>query len=216
MADSAAPLHAQIRPDVWLDARRALWLPAHELLVVADLHWGYATGPQGVSGAWGDEEIRNKLNALIADYQPAEMIWLGNSLHTPEGHVVAEAFLDAPRTPPTIVVAGNHDLRWSRAIMTTVVRGQYFFHHGDARRPVPEGCTEVMGHYHPAVAWSEGASGRLKLPAMVESPRRFILPAFSPWAGATPWNTFAGEDECLWAVSPRRVFRFQSASSPKV
>ncbi|MDB6169940.1 MAG: metallophosphoesterase [Verrucomicrobia bacterium] len=210
MAEKRPPPPTLIRPDLWLDNRRALWLPRPRLLVVADLHWGYAVShrTQGnLLPLWGDDEIAARLASLIADYRPAEMVWLGDSLHALPGRASAERFLAEPANPATLVLAGNHDVRWTRATELCVCRDGYFFHHGNADHAVPEGCLEIVGHHHPAVTWYDGAGGRLKLPALVDGPRRLIMPAFSPWAAGTPWNSLRAPDETLWGIAPNRIFR---------
>jgi len=210
MAEKRPPPPTLIRPDVWLDNRRALWLSRIRLLVVADLHWGYAVSHRARGNLlpiWGDEEIAARLRGLMADYKPAEVIWLGDSLHALAGRAAAESFLADSTLPPATVLAGNHDVRWPRAKEASFQRDGYFFHHGNAGLTVPSDCMEIVGHHHPAVSWSDGAGGNLKLPALVEGPRRLILPAFSPWAAGTPWNALRQPGETLWAIAPQRIFR---------
>ncbi len=211
-----APLphpRAEILPEVWLDARLALWLAELRLLVVADLHWGYAAS-HAVRGSllplWGDDEIAARLDALIADYRPAEMLWLGDSLHTLTGRASAEAWLHRATVPVT-VLAGNHDRKWPRAALPTEHRGRFFFHHGDGSPVLPSGSLEIIGHHHPAVTWNDGAGGRFKLPALVASDRRLILPAFSPWAAGAPWRARSGET--LWGIAPQRIFAFAPSAA---
>ncbi|QYM80130.1 metallophosphoesterase [Horticoccus luteus] len=199
----------EILPGLWLDARRALWFAAQRLLVVADLHWGYAAAHRATGNLlplWGDDEIAARLNHLVADYAPAEMLWLGDSLHALPGRAAAEDFLRTTSTPITIL-SGNHDVKWPRAADATLVRAGLFFHHGD--RPVPPltaGTIEIIGHHHPALLWRDYTGTRLKLPALIASPSRLILPAFSPWAAGTPWNDRLSPGDILWAVSPKRIF----------
>ncbi|HWA08878.1 MAG TPA: metallophosphoesterase [Opitutaceae bacterium] len=207
MATSRPP-RTEIQPDLWLDARRALWLARPRLLVVADLHWGYASSHRAQGNllpAWGDEEIAARLQALVADYQPDGMVWLGDSLHTLAGRRTAEDFLRSAGIAAT-VLAGNHDRRWPLAEAASHCRDGFFFHHGDTEPAVPEGCVELIGHHHPAVSWSDGAGGHLRLSALVASARRLILPAFSPWAAGTPWNHRLLPGEVLWAIAPTRIF----------
>ena len=155
--------------------------------------------------AWGDADIARRLNSLIADYAPAEMIWLGDCVHAAEGAARAEAFLrDSP--VPVIALAGNHDRRWRSAGAISALRGNYFFHHGDTSPARPPRCIEVIGHHHPAVSWGDGAGSRLKLPALVVGAQRIVLPAFSPWAAGTPWNSQPDLEETIWAVAPTRIF----------
>jgi len=202
-----SPPRLEILPDLWLDARLALWLAASRTLVMADLHWGFAESHRirgNLLPAWGDAEIAHRLRSLVTEYQPAEMIWLGDSLHTVGGRTAAEEFLSANGVPIAVVV-GNHDRRWSRAAeLSSVRRGKYVFHHGDRNVPINADELEVVGHYHPAVSWGDGAGTRLKLPALVQSKQRIILPAFSPWAAGTPWR--AAPDETVYAIGTKRIF----------
>ncbi len=212
---STVAARAEIRPGVWLDARRALWLAGERLLVVADLHWGYAESHQARGNllpAWGDDVIEQRLLALVADHRPREMLWLGDIVHATEGAARAERFLRDPPVP-TIVLAGNHDRRWPVARERAITRGGYFFHHGDAAPQVPEAAIEVIGHHHPAITWGDGAGTQIKLPALVASPRRLILPAFSPWAAGAPWPCSSDANEILWAITPARVFALPRSSS---
>jgi metallophosphoesterase superfamily enzyme len=205
---SSNPVRVEVQPGVWLDSRLAVWFAFERLLVIADLHWGYAASHR-VRGNllpwWGDEEIERQLRSLLADYQPAEMIWLGDVVHAAEGGLHAETFLRSSAVPTTLL-AGNHDRRWPRATVKSVTRGNYFFHHGNDTLAVPENCVEVIGHHHPAVSWGDGAGSRLKLPALVVGARRLVLPAFSPWATGTPWPCDTSGRETVWAVSPARIF----------
>jgi uncharacterized protein len=105
-------------------------------------------------------------------------------------------------------------VRWARANAQSVVRGGYFLHHGNRELEVPQEHVEIIGHHHPAVSWHDGAGGRMKLPALVDGPRRLILPAFSPWAAGTPWNHNLRDGESLWAVTARRVFQLPRPGPP--
>src|SRR3954471_9799664 len=99
-------ISCEILPGIWLDGRLALWLAEPRLLVMADLHWGYAASHQASGNllpSWGDAELAGRLHGLIEDYRPAEMIWLGDSLHTLDGRVPAENFLRASSIPVTLV-----------------------------------------------------------------------------------------------------------------
>lgn len=210
---STASARAEILPGIWLDGRLALWLPAERLLIVADLHWGYSASHRARGNLlpiWGDDEIAQRLRALIADYQPAEMLWLGDTVHAAEGAARAEQFIrESPA--PIVLLAGNHDRRWRNAGEQTLRRGNWFFHHGDRTPTVPEGCIEIIGHHHPAVSWSDGAGTRLKRPALVVRRHRLILPAFSPWAAGTPWNDSLAAGDTLWIVTPNRIFALPPA-----
>jgi metallophosphoesterase superfamily enzyme len=207
---------AEIRLGLWLDSRLALWIAAERLLVVADLHWGYSASHRARGNLlplWGDEEIEQRLRALIADYAPEQLLWLGDCVHAAEGGAPAERFLRAAPVPVT-VLAGNHDRHWRGApCARSLARGGYFFHHGDTALAPPAGCLEIIGHHHPAVSWSDHAGTRVKLPALVASARRLILPAFSPWAAGTPWQAKLAPGDTLWAIAPGRIFALPRSSA---
>lgn len=206
-------IRAQIQPGLWLDARRAVFFETLGVLAVADVHWGYATSHRAAGNLlpmWGDEEIARTLAALIADYAPREMIWVGDSLHALSGRDAAEEFLRGSPVPVTLL-PGNHDRRWRADFAMHATRGDYMFHHGDVPLALAESQIEVIGHHHPSFSWYDGAGGRVKLPALVHGPRRIILPAFSPWAAGVPWNEALREDEQLWVTSPKRVFAVTAA-----
>ncbi|MEI9999593.1 MAG: metallophosphoesterase [Verrucomicrobiota bacterium] len=203
-------LEAEIRPSWRLSAERSLYLAVERTLVVADIHWGYADSHRRVGNLlpmWGDAEIARRLRRLLGHYRPARMIWLGDSLHTPLSASVAEAFLDALAPELEVVVlAGNHDRAWPRAGAHEFRLGGCFFHHGDRAPEVDAGLIEIIGHMHPAIAWGDGAGLRLKVPALVEGPRRIILPSFSDWSAGAPWNGRLEPDERLWLISRRRIW----------
>jgi metallophosphoesterase superfamily enzyme len=211
------PPRVEIRRDIWLDARLALWLAELRILVVADLHWGYAVSHRvhgNLLPAWGDADIAQRLNSLVADYDPSEMIWLGDSLHTLAGPDAASEFLNASPVPVTIV-SGNHDARWSRAQGCAVLtRGSFFLHHGDRAHDVPVEALEIVGHHHPAISWRDGGGTRLKLPALIAGRRRLVLPAFSPWAAGVPWENPVA-DETVYAIGSKRIFTVPRAHNQK-
>lgn len=209
-----------ILPDAVFDSRLCLFLPETRTLVVADLHWGYAESHRAAGNlfpVWGDAELEAKLHALIADHRPNEIVWLGDSLHSarsaPLARARAEAFIGASLVP-VIVVAGNHDARWPLARIGPLRRGRFVLHHGDRAlgsspsERLTEAECEIVGHHHPAYLHCDGAGTRLKVPALVQTPRCLILPAFSPWAAGVAWNQRLHAGDVLWAATPRRLLRF--------
>jgi putative SbcD/Mre11-related phosphoesterase len=203
-------VRAEIRPGVWLDEGRALYIAQRRTLVIADIHWGYADShrQQGnLLPLWGNEETALRLRTLLDKYAPKRMVWLGDSLHTSKASEAAEAFLsELPAGLEVIVIRGNHDRSWSRADTDEFRMGDYSMHHGDRTRPARNGVTEIIGHIHPAFSWSDGAGMRLKVPVLVEEENRLILPAFSDWSSGAAWNNKVQPGEKLWLISSRRIF----------
>jgi metallophosphoesterase superfamily enzyme len=199
----------EINPGWWLSGERTLYFAAERTLAVADIHWGYAHSHRlagNLLPLWGNDGIAHRLRRVLARYAPARMIWLGDSLHTPDAAEFAERFLEELGGIEVIVVKGNHDRRWPRADRIDYRMGACVFHHGDVVRDLAPGEIEVIGHLHPAISWSDGAGLRLKVPALVQGPRRIVLPSFSDWSAGAAWNDRLAEDEKLWLVSPRKVW----------
>jgi metallophosphoesterase superfamily enzyme len=203
-------LHVEVRPGLWLNRERALYLERERTLVIADIHWGYAHSHRRVGNLlplWGNEQTAERLRLLLAHYAPARMIWLGDSLHAPDASSFAEEFLG--KLPPgveAIILRGNHDRKWPRADRAEFRFGDYVFHHGDKVRPSEKGVTEIIGHIHPAFSWSDGAGSRVKVPVLVEETNRLILPAFSDWSSGADWNGKSENARNLWLISSQRIF----------
>lgn len=177
--------------------------------MIADIHWDYAESHRRAGNLlplWGSEATTGRLRRLVRQYEPARMIWLGDSLHQPTDAEAAEQFLEEIAPVEAIVIAGNHDRKWKRANRQEFVLGGCFFHHGHIARKVEPPLVEVTGHVHPALSWSDGAGLRLKLPALVEGPRRIILPSFSDWSSGTSWHDQLQDDEKLWLISPKKIW----------
>ena len=109
----------------------------------------------------------------------------------PDG-IVLRPFNGSEEEVQCIVRAMARDLSEPYSIFTY----RYFVHNW------PDQC--ICGFVN--VPTADGAGTRLKLPALVASPRRLILPAFSPWAAGTTWNNDALPEEILWAIAPSRIF----------
>jgi putative SbcD/Mre11-related phosphoesterase len=201
--------HVEIQPGWWLSSDRALYLAPERTLVVADIHWGYAHSHRlagNLLPLWGNDTIALRLRRLLERYQPQRMIWLGDSLHTPGAAEFADRFLAELGALEVIVVQGNHDRQWPRANHLDFRLGACLFHHGDSPRELGPGEIEIIGHLHPAISLGDGAGLRLKVPALVQGPRRIILPSFSEWSAGVTWNHQLAADETLWLVSSRKIW----------
>jgi uncharacterized protein len=201
----------EVWPGVWLDGELSLWFKEYGTLVIADIHWGYALS-QRRQGAlfpdWGNQQITERLHRLLERYQPQRMVWLGDALHTMAGREMAEQFLEGT-TVETLILRGNHDRKWAKAISTPLVMGPYWLHHGDQLLVRPSEAIEIIGHFHPAITCRDGAGLRLKLPAFIQGSTRWILPAFSPWAAGTKWQLEGACEEKVWLIAPRRIFPYR-------
>ena len=221
----------EIAPGVILDSRLALVHSTESWLAVADLHFGYELTKRhqgGLFPLYGIETITGRLKALIRDHRPSTLVLVGDLIDGPGAHtqfadlVSAIASLDPP--PEIVALQGNHDrghvldiLPFRPEFETPTFR----FHHGhephrlDAR---DDGRIQVTGHLHPTHTFRDGAGLSLKLPVLVQeqSPdrgHRWVLPAFSPWAGGRNWQTYdLPRDATLTACSPTRVFQIPASN----
>lgn len=199
---------------ILLDGRLALFHEGERWLALADTHFGYSEAMRQAGAlfpVWGNETILTRLQALCADYRPDFLIILGDLVH---GRVCRNEFGDFLQhlralASKLILIRGNHDRSptvEAASFVESWSHGAFFFHHGHLDLPAPPGCIEVTGHWHPAVSLRDGAGLSLKLPAFVQLERRWILPAFSPWAGGKTWNPHDTPGARRWACSPHGVF----------
>ncbi len=206
-----------VAPEIVLDSRLALYHRAERWLAVADLHYGYELSLRAAGALtplWGMDEIETRLRTLVTHYQPERLILCGDLVHDRASHQEARALFERLRALGCEVVplVGNHDRRAFAAgeLRENFATPGFFFHHGD--RPADAAAVgdrvEIVGHHHPAATLSDGAGFSTKLPAFVQAAgnRRWILPAFSPWAEGGTRNGGQGAGARVWRCSPRRIF----------
>jgi len=199
----------ELAPGMWLDARRALWMPEARLLAIADLHLGYAwahrhAGP--LMPITARDTTAERLCALVDDYKPERVVLLGDIVHraVPVKPVKEALLAVLDCLPPQLTVttiAGNHDrdiqhlLRADSrfAPVTHYAANGCVFVHGDARSAavaeadikalrIKRGCWVVIGHEHPSVTLGDGAATWEKYPCFLVCDGLLVLPAFSQWA----------------------------------
>ena len=230
-----APLNRtrlEIASGLWIDARRAAWLSDPRILVVADLHLGYAWAHRHAGQLFPvatGEDTLPRLRALIDEYEPRELILLGDIVHAA---APVPALLDGIRAlvqefaARTILraVLGNHDRHLAALLrdaaidlplLTTHRVPPHHLLHGDADDQATAerhlsavgraGGRIIMGHEHPVISLSDGIASHLRVPCFLVAPELLILPAFSPWAAGA--NVRAGEFLSAYA----RAVTFQQA-----
>jgi uncharacterized protein len=211
--DKAA--RADVDDDVILDGRLALFHQQQRWLAVADLHFGFELS-QRVAGSlfplWGMRTIKVRLEQLVNDYRPRQLILLGDLVHDKAGAAALAVLVqELQRLTEVVLIAGNHDRQISKQLgVLEVWRTDGFcFHHGHCEMDTPANEVQVIGHHHPAQIVRDGAGLRLKLPAFVQRDHCWIMPAFSPWAAGTVWSQ--DEDARIWLCSPTRIIELAQA-----
>ncbi|MEE4361143.1 MAG: ligase-associated DNA damage response endonuclease PdeM [Pseudomonadales bacterium] len=184
---------------VILDADRALiW---QRRVLVADVHLDKASSFQraGMAVPLGDEQRDlDRLAALAARHDAAEIIVLGDLVHAPPrpGSTTERVLLnwaDAHRDLRLSVVLGNHDrdarerlAHWPLSWLDDdVTLGPFRLRHAPAPCPDPA-LFEIAGHLHPVVRLRDGNRDTARLSVFWQRPGGLVLPAFGSFTGGHP------------------------------
>jgi DNA ligase-associated metallophosphoesterase len=204
------PNQALVSDYVLLDGRLALFHRTQRWLAVADLHFGYELSQRAAGRLmpmWGMASVEARLHELVSEYQPRQLIVVGDVVHDRASAREAGGLMKRLRANcELIVLAGNHDRNLDLALplLPSWQTKGFLFHHGDCA-PHFSDAVQIIGHHHPAATVRDGAGLRLKLPAFVQQERCWILPAFSPWAAGAPWEADAQSQ--MWLCTPQRILR---------
>lgn len=197
MRSTAERGRLELRPDVWLDARRAVYLEAEKTLALADLHLGYAWAqraagnllPLGAVDEWAPA-----LAGLIDDYAPRRVAVLGDFVHRAVRVAAFEAevcrFIEQVEAKAELIVlGGNHD-RGLRAVLQRCGKSvevgerldchEYCLVHG--HEAVEVAGRVMMGHEHPVITLPDPAGSGVRCPCFLISEHLLVLPAMSRWA----------------------------------
>jgi hypothetical protein len=203
------PAQVAISEEITLDGRLALIHRKQGWMAVADLHFGYELSQRAAGRLmpmWGMHTVEQQLSGLLDDYQPRQLIVLGDVVHDAAARMAAwELMQRLGARCELIVLAGNHDRGLAGAVRMhdSFETDGFYFHHGHCAAEA-SGRVQLIGHHHPAGIVRDGAGLRLKLPAFVQQGSCWIMPAFSPWAAGSPWKT--DEQSRVWLCSPQRIF----------
>ena len=193
MAETYADKEAAIRlngAELVPDVAGALWWPARQVLVVADLHLEKGSSyTRHTLPPYDSQATLERLEAVIERRRPARVICLGDSFHDRRAadRLAAEERARVQALASRVAwtwIAGNHDpappADWGGTVEQELTLGPLVFRHAaDPARP-PAG--EVSGHYHPKTrvrVRGKGVSAR----CFVADGRRLILPAFGAYTG---------------------------------
>lgn len=196
----AAQLHVAVRLaggldfSVILDARRAVFIPRCQTLLVSDLHWGKGETFRMHGIPIPDAVLQAdlaRLTDLLQSHQPQRLLVLGDLIHGAHG---LTGPLDekirawrAQNPVPITLIAGNHDRKitlvaeqWGIDVMAEGLHDPpfWFSHHPEPR---PD-AFNWYGHLHPTVQLSAGGD-RMRLPCFHLNASGGVLPAFSAFTG---------------------------------
>ena len=182
------------------DGRGVLYCPARDALVVSDLHFekgSYMSRFANPLPQLDSLATLQRLQEILSDYAPAQVICLGDSFHDAGGFDrmgIAERKLLAGLTAQYkdwVWIAGNHDpeipagaggrtmdvLHWGN------IRLQ---HEPDESADTPSGAqspaAQIIGHFHPKTRTCVGRK-RFSGKCFVSDDDLFIMPAFGQYTG---------------------------------
>lgn len=175
---------------------RALWLPEHGTLLVADAHIGKAVSFRRLGVPVPEATTAGtlaRLDQALARTQAGRVVFLGDLLHSARAHSPAtlqavQAWRERHRRLELLLVRGNHDRHAGDPPADWGVRAVDEPHRlgGLALRHHPEadpGAYVLAGHVHPCVTLGGRAHDRLRLPCFHFGPDVGLLPAFGEFTG---------------------------------
>lgn len=175
----------------------AVWIPAMQTAVVADVHLGYswAQRRRGELGPLADSRAREKLFGLCDDLAPRQIVFLGDLVHAPRPCAPEREWIEQTLTllsqrAELVAVRGNHDRAFAREFGHLPVRcveswstDRLTAAHGDRFTfALPENHTLLLGHLHPCLGVKDASGAGRKVPMFLVTSACIILPAFSPFA----------------------------------
>lgn len=203
-----------------LHTERAVYWRHRKCLLVADVHFGKGSvlrraGINVPTGQTSGDLAR--LDGLIAHYQPAQLIVLGDLVH-------GAAPLDAPwiglvqawrqrhAAIQMTLIAGNHDRHFdARELGFDIVGDElllapFLLRHAPGAVP---GSYVLAGHVHPGITLHDGWR-RHRLPAFRFETHSGLLPSFGALTGLHETPTQSGER--IVAITPGGLVPLDAAS----
>ncbi len=187
-------------------ADRAVYLPAADALVCADLHLGRDDAAPVELPLGERERLPDRVKTLLDRFAPAELVLAGDLVHAfgdvpthvedTLGRLVDAA--DAAGARP-VLIEGNHDATLSAIAPVTpkgshrLADGTVVVHGHDRPAAVADAKRVVFGHVHPAIV-IEGRRRPCYLYDRQSTPTHLVLPAFNALSPGTPLNEARSDD----------------------
>jgi len=201
---------------LWLLAERAIYWPARQTLLVADVHIGKAASyralgqpvPRGTTAA-----TLERLDRVLAAFTVETLIVLGDFIHSRPGRAPATLALlqdwrERHAGLQIRLIRGNHDRHAGdppselgiEVVDEPLLLGPFALQH----EPVAHsGFCVLAGHVHPVAILRGKARQRLRLPCFVIDEKVSLLPAFGEFTGG-------------WEVQPAAPARIYLAGAGRV
>ena len=198
---SIAPLHLA-GERLLLDPSGAVYWPARNMLILADLHLekGSAAAGRGrLLPPYDSRTTLDRIAVLLRRYSPAHLLALGDSFHDAEGAARLQPadqarLANMAQSTRLIWVLGNHDPRLPDSLPGEVAAawsdGPLRFRHaaemGGAeagRAEAGRAEAEICGHHHPRATVPVRGAAVTRPCFVTDGHRRLMLPAFGAYTG---------------------------------
>ncbi|MFQ3637497.1 MAG: ligase-associated DNA damage response endonuclease PdeM [Cyanobacteriota bacterium] len=201
---------------------KAVYIPDHDLLLIADVHLGKSEAFQSMGVPIPNhvnQDTLDRLRDLCDRLSPKTLIVLGDLFHSPRGldDTVLRSWIHFTETSGATVrvILGNHD----RAIATLLSTYAIPFHTHPIEYPgfflshepvdIPN-CVNLCGHLHPCLMLKTRLD-TIRLPCFFLEQHRLTLPSFGSFTGGYEIRLKPGA--IAYVVAENKVVPF-SGSSP--
>jgi DNA ligase-associated metallophosphoesterase len=185
------------------DCRRAIYWPAHKVLLTADLHWGKTQYLRNYGIAISDKVFEadlERLSHLLTDYEVRTLLVLGDLIHhekaLSQGVIHKVAYFRHQHPCELILVKGNHDRytefpsSWGIVEEKEFIFKNFLFAHEYKKKTKVD--FQFTGHIHPMMRLRAGFD-EVRLPSFIISEEACMLPAFSHLTGGQDMKLQKGE-----------------------
>lgn len=194
----------------------ALYWPSKNTVLIADVHFGkinhFRKHGSALPNEVGLENFR-KLNQILDQFQPDEVIFLGDLFHSTQNKDWDRfiTWVNLKQIKITLVV-GNHDIipqylfeELGIKVLQELNYGTLFLtHHPE----VKTGFFNICGHVHPGYRLTGKGRQQLKLSCFYKKEKQLILPAFGSFTGH--YLIEPEDDEDVYVVSEDLVLSIKS------
>lgn len=202
---------------------KAVYIPDHDLLLVADVHLGKSEAFQSLGVPIPNhvnQDTLDRLQRLCDRLSPKTLIVLGDLFHSPRGlgETILQSWIHFTKTCSATVqvILGNHD----RAIATLLSAYAIPFHTHPIEHPglvlshepanVPD-RVNLCGHIHPCLLLKTRLD-TLRLPCFFLEQHRLILPSFGSFTGGYEMRLKPGA--IAYVVAEDKIVPFSGSSQP--
>jgi DNA ligase-associated metallophosphoesterase len=203
--------------ELWLLPEKALYWPAQQALLIADVHFGkaaaYRSLGQPVPRGTTAQNIA-VLDELLAALPCRQLIFLGDFLHGPGSHAAATLrvlaeWRERHDNLPMTLIRGNHDKRAGdpplslniRVVPEPLLLGPFALQH----EPDPHPDRHVLaGHVHPVYRLNGKGRQSLRLACFKLGEHISLLPAFGAFTGG--YQVGRGEDCRIFVIGDNEIW----------